>query len=110
MPLKTHMNRQRKAGNSTWHLDATIAWLEEDVSRCMIVAYNKELHRLRERYPHIKHQLLPMPKYGHNGRHNTHIFIDRISELDEDFMKNADLTNDQIKAWLGRPVIIEKPL
>lgn len=101
------MKSHRRMGQNTWQLMQAIAWLEEDSTRCMIVAYGKELHRLRQEYPHIKNQFVPMPKKGHNGRFATHIFIDEVSNLDEELISTADLTNDQIKAWLGRPVIID---
>lgn len=85
-----------------------VGWLEEDARRTMVISHKTTLHKLRAKYPHIKHQMLPMPSKGHGGAFNTRLFIERVDEADRQFIKEeGPLTNDEIKVMLGRPVIIE---
>lgn len=87
-----------------------LLWLAEEDTRRMIVPNQKALARLRADYPHIAHQLVPMPtKNRHNGHADirTNIFIDEMHKADEKLISDGDLDNDQIKAWLGRPIIID---
>lgn len=99
-----HARPAREAGQRTIQLAQALAWLAEEDTRRMIVVVDKERMRLRREHPEIAHQFVPMPRpQQRNSKFDANrIFIDSMEHAEI-----GEMGNDEIKAWLARPIIIE---
>lgn len=74
--------------------------------RRLVIPSFKLRKQLREEYPAIRDQIVPMPSARRPAE--TMIFIREMEKADRD-LNYEDMTNLEIKAWLAAPIIVSKP-